>query len=169
MSQQTAQTFAMKKAILTTEIDLRLRPSKILWGWWAVFSILVLASLAYSLPVAWACCLAAFYSLASIMQWTQLVATGYQKSIQAMQVDVFGRMQATDRAGQHYAIQVLAGTVLHPWCLVLHVRCTPLSSANLPMTTRERRWLILPDQADPLLLADFRRWCRWGLDCAPGR
>ena len=48
------RSIAMKKAILSTEIGLRLRPSKFLWGWWWLFSILVVFSLVYSLPWRWA-------------------------------------------------------------------------------------------------------------------
>jgi hypothetical protein len=163
----------MKKAILSTEIGLRLRPSKFLWGWGGLFSMLVVFSLVYSLPWGWATLAVLAYLLACMWQWTQLPATRWPWSAQSVRVDVFGQMTLTDRRGQTWCFTVLPDTVVHPACIVLHITALVLQegmSAMVPTpSTQLARWLrpkyllILSDQADTQALQALRVWLKWGL------
>lgn len=162
----------MKKAILSSEIGLRFRPSHFLWGWWCLFSILIIASLVYSLTPVWAFFVLLAYLLASLWQWTQLLATRCPWSVHQLRVDVFGQMTLIDARGMAWAFKVKPNTVVHPLCLVLHL--TELQPLNNDMTfqanqacyqrwLQPRRLLILPDQADTHALQALRVWLKWGL------
>jgi hypothetical protein len=153
----------MKKAILSSEIDLRLQPSYFLWGWWCLFSMLVMACLCWKLPFGWALCGIGLYCVVSGWQWTQLVATSWKQSIQTMRVDVFGHMTITNRAGQRYEASVLADSVVHPWCLVLHLHLRAMDEDSpTEACVRNQRILLLPDQVNKRHLKAFRVWLRWG-------
>lgn len=167
-----ALTKTMKKAILASEIGLRFRPSLFLWGWWGIFSILVIASLVYSLTPAWAFFVLLAYLLASLCQWTQLLATRCPWSVHQLRVDVFGHMTLIDARGLTWSFNVKPSTVVHPLCLVLHL--TDLQPVNNDMTfqadqawyqrwLQPRRLLILSDQADTHALQALRVWLKWGL------
>lgn len=168
-----ARMIAMKKAILSSEIGLRLRPSKFLWGWGWLFSMLVVLSLVYSLPLRWAALAVLVYMLVCVWQWTQLPATRWPWSVQSIKVDVFGQMTLTDKRGQIWSLIVLPDTVVHPACIVLHISALALQadSSTLVQTpsTLMMRWfrptrlLILPDQADTQALQALRVWLKWGL------
>lgn len=171
-----AHTIAMKKAILSSEIGLRLRPSLFLWGWWCLFSILVVLSLLYCLPPAWAALGLLSYVLACLWQWMQLPATRWPWSVQSLRVDVFGQMTLTNTRGELWSFKLQPDTVVHPACLVLHVRdVVQLQEAgalhthtqgSLHVLTRwlqPKRLLILPDQADAQALKALRVWLKWGL------
>ncbi|WP_228518738.1 hypothetical protein [Methylophilus sp. 13] len=152
----------MKKAILSTEIDLRLRPSYLLWGWWCLFSMLVMACLWWKLAFVWALSATAVYGLASGWHWTQLAATSWKHSIQRLRVDVYGQMTVVNRTGQVYQVSVLPDSVVHPWCLVLHMQLQLLHEAAAEPIMRTQRMLLLPDQADRASLTALRVWLRWG-------
>jgi hypothetical protein len=164
---------AMKKAILSSEIGLRLRPSKFLWGWGWLFSMLVVFSLVYSLPLRWAALAVLAYILVCVWQWTQLPATRWPWSVQSLRVDVFGQMTLTDKRGHTWSFAVLPDSVVHPACIVLHLTAlvpeedelslvkTP--SALMTRWFRPKRLLILPDQADTQALQALRVWLKWGL------
>lgn len=164
---------AMKKAILSSEIGLRLRPSKFLWGWWWLFSILVVFSLVDCLPPVWAALGVLAYLLACVWQWTQLPATRWPWSVQSLRVDVFGQMTLTDKRGQIWSLIVLPDTVVHPACIVLHISAlalqadasTLVQTPSTPMMRwlRPKRLLILSDQADTQALQALRVWLKWGL------
>ena len=167
------RSIAMKKAILSTEIGLRLRPSKFLWGWWWLFSILVVLSLVYSLPWRWAALAVLGYLLACMWQWTQLPATRWAWSAQSIRVDVFGQMTLTDKRGQTWALTVLPDTVVHPACVVIHMADLlqqqeegGVPDAQRPsLLTRSlspKRLLILPDQVHGGALKALRVWLKWG-------
>jgi len=167
------RSIAMKKAILSTEIGLRLRPSKFLWGWWWLFSILVMFSLLYSLPWRWAALAVLGYLLACVWQWTQLPATRWPWSVQSIRVDVFGQMTLTDKRGQTWSLIVLPDTVVHPACIVLHISALALQaddsafvhklSTPIMRWLRPKRLLIVSDQADTQALQALRVWLKWGL------
>lgn len=164
---------AMKKAILSSEIGLRLRPSKFLWGWGWLFSMLVVLSLVYSLPLLWAALAVLVYMLVCVWQWTQLPATRWPWSVQSIRVDVFGQMTLTDKRGQIWSLIVLPDTVVHPACIVLHISAlalqadssTLVQTPSTPMMRwlRPKRLLILSDQADTQALQALRVWLKWGL------
>ncbi len=168
-----ARMIAMKKAILSSEIGLRFRPSKFLWGWGWLFSMLVVFSLVYSLPLRWAALAVLAYILVCVWQWTQLPATRWPWSVQSLRVDVFGQMTLTDKRGQTWSFAVLPDSVVHPACIVLHLTAfvpqeiervlvkTP--SALMTRLLRPKRLLILPDQADTQALQALRVWLKWGL------
>lgn len=141
-------------------------------GWWGIFSILVIASLVYSLTPAWAFFVLLAYLLASLWQWTQLLATRCPWSVHQLRVDVFGHMTLIDARGMAWSFKVKPNTVVHPLCLVLHL--TDLQPLNNDMTfqadqawyqrwLQPRRLLILPDQADTHALQALRVWLKWGL------
>jgi toxin CptA len=153
----------MKKAILSSEIDLRLQPSYLLWGWWCLFSMLVVACLWWKLPVGWAVSGTGLYCIVSVWQWTKLVATSHQQSLQAVRVNVYGQMTVMNRMGQVFYADVLPDSVVHPWCMVLHLELRPLQEeADAAFLSRKERFLVLPDQADRKSLAALRVWLRWG-------
>ena len=164
-------TNAMKKAILSSEIGLRFRPSKFLWGWWVVFSILVLFSLVYSLPTLWAVLGLLAYTLWCAWQWTQLLATRWPWSVHALRVDVFGHMSLTNAKGQAWSFKLKPDTVVHPACMVLHLNglelqeneAGELDQAWFARWLFPKRLLILPDQADAQSLQALRVWLKWGL------
>lgn len=153
----------MKKAILSSEIDLRLQPSYLLWGWWCLFSMLVVACLWWKLPFGWAVSGTGLYCIVSSWQWTQLVATPWKHSIQTIRVDVFGHMTITNRSDQVYQATVLADSVVHPWCLVLHLHLDAMDEdSSTESCARNQRILLLPDQVEKGQLTAFRVWLRWG-------
>jgi hypothetical protein len=155
----------MKKAILSSEIDLRLRPSTLLWGWWWLFSMLMMISLWWTLPFAWAAAGMGIYCIASGWQWTQLTATSWKKSIQTLRVDVYGQMTVTNQAGQAYQASVLPDSIVHPWCLILHLQLLSVAEDSaVESSPYHQRILLLPDQADSGTLSALRVWLRWGQD-----
>lgn len=169
-----ARTIAMKKAILSSEIGLRLRPSLFLWGWWCLFSMLVVFSLLYCLPPVWAALGLFAYGLACIWQWMQLPATRWAWSVQSLRVDVFGHMTLTNTQGHLWSFKLQPDTVVHPAGLVLHMTAlvrepeagAMSDPAALTFLTRwllPKRLLILPDQADTAALQALRVWLKWGL------
>lgn len=80
-----------------------------------------------------------------------------------MRVDVYGQMTVVTRIGQLYQVSVFPDSVVHPWCLVLHLQLLPIyeetETESLPRT---QRMLLLPDQADSASLTALRVWLRWG-------
>ncbi|MGQ2965536.1 hypothetical protein [Methylophilus sp.] len=164
----------MKKPILPTEIVLRFHPSKFLWGWWWLFSMAVLSSVWLCLPVVWAIAASFIYVVASVWQWTQLVATRWRFSPQTLRVDVFGEMSVTDTSGQRWLIKVLPDSVVHHGLIVLHIDYLPsqplVAEAQMQEAAdqrwrglRPRRLLILFDQADAVAQKSMRVWLKWGL------
>jgi hypothetical protein len=162
----------MKKPILPSEIEISFQPSTFLWGWCVVFSMLVLITLWYCLPWRWSATLTAIYLAACLWAYSQQVATGWWFSVQSLRVDVYGEMTLVNTRGQVWTVNILPDTVVHPWCMVLHVQLQPPSSAEeadmliwhhwlLP-----RRLLILPDHAGKQSLSALRVWLRWGLKFA---
>lgn len=124
--------------------------------------MLVMACLWWKLAFVWALSATAVYGLASGWHWMQLVATPWKHSIQSVRVDVYGQMTVVNRAGQVYQVSVLPDSVVHPWCLVLHLQMLPLHEAAPESMPRTQRMLLLPDQADSASLTALRVWLRWG-------
>lgn len=166
----------MKKPILPTEIVLRFHPSKFLWGWWLVFSMAVLLCLWVCLPPWWALIGSLLYVITCCWQWTQLVATHWPFSPQALHVDVFGQMTVTNMLGQVWRIKVLADSVVHHGCIVLHIDYLELQSEAsegnghapdnpgvLWQCLRPRRLLVLFDHTDNASKKALRVWLKWGL------
>lgn len=166
----------MKKPILPSEITLRFHSSKFLWGWWLVFSIAVSFSLWLSLPSIWALAGTLLYVTASFWHWTQLIATSWRFSVQALKVDVFGQMVITNAVGQRWRIGVLPDSVVHHGCMVLHIFYTELqinASEEINSAHHQKpllwRWLkptrllILFDHADTTAQKALRVWLKWGL------
>lgn len=136
----------------------------------------VLASLWLSLPTQWAALGTFLYGLACLWQWTQLVATRWKYSIQALRVDVYGRMSVTNRQGQRWIIQLLPDSVVHHACLSLHIAYLELlteTTGEVPVRAdrwpwvwpwlKPQRLLILPDQADEISQQALHVWLKWGL------
>jgi hypothetical protein len=172
----TPKINVIKKPILPSEITLCFHPSKFLWGWWLVFSIAVLFSLWLCLPAIWALAGTLLYASASVLQWTQLVATDWRFSIRMFNVDVFGQMSVTNALGQKWRIEVLPDSVVHHACMVLHIaykECLFDTAEETDRATGEKlflwRWLrperllILFDHADAESQKALRVWLKWGL------
>lgn len=164
----------MKRTILPSEIMLRFHPSRFLWGWWLLFSIAVLICLWLCLPVAWASGLTCLYAIACGWQWTQLLATRWRFSVQALRVDVFGQMSVSNALGQRWHVQVLPDSMVHYGCLVLHIAYLELHTAAATdhgnevtswiwRCLRPTRLLVLFDHTDAASQRALRVWLKWGL------
>lgn len=159
----------MKKPILPSEIEISFHPSNFLWGWCVVFSMLVLSSVWYCLPCQWSVVLTAIYLLACLWSFSRQLATGWRLSVQSLRVDVYGEMTLVNTMGQVWKVNVLPDTVVHPWCMVLHVQFqSPLNVEEADVIHWHRwllpcRLLILPDHAGKQSLSALRVWLRWGL------
>lgn len=109
--------------------------------------------------------------LACMWQWTQLLATRWPWSVHQLRVDVFGHMSVTNAQGQAWSFKVEPDTVVHPACMVLHLK--DLQSLENDAGDGNQAWyarwllpgrlLILPDQADAQSLQALRVWLKWGL------
>ncbi|WP_029148746.1 hypothetical protein [Methylophilus sp. 5] len=135
--------------------------------------MLVVFSLLYCLPAGWAALGLFAYGLACIWQWMQLAATRWAWSVQSLRVDVFGHMTFTNALGQTWSFRVLADTVVHPACIVIHLTdlVQQQEVSAVPDHPRQKfftdwlhpkRLLILPDQADASSLKALRAWLKWG-------
>lgn len=166
----------MKKPILPTEIVLRFHPSRFLWGWWLLFSMAVLLCLWVYVPPLWAIAGSIVYLIASLWQWTQLVATNWHFSPQRLNIDVFGQMTVTNTLSHVWRIKVLPDSVVHHACIVLHIDYLELQSdaseenSQMPehytllwRWLRPTRLLILSDHAEPASQKALRVWLKWGL------
>lgn len=166
----------MKKPILAQALKIKLIHSKLLWGWLLLFSILVMFAISVSLNLTSGLCLAIVYALAAL-RWCQQHLG--QSRIQQIQVNVLGELFLTNTLNQTLQVKVLAGSVVHPWLMIVHFE--PLlpnqASSATPWWGGCWRWLrvsmwqtntllILPDQATEADLSAFRRWLRWGLTAA---
>ena len=159
----------MKKLILPTEIEIHFHPSHFLWGCLAVFSILLLGSVAYSCSPAVAIGIIGLYGLLLAWQCLRLPAMGFAGSIQRLRVDVYGDMTVTLGDGQQWLVAVGDDSLVHPCCisLRLHYRqpLGELSAGRLSQwaSWRRPRWLLLlPDHAGEDQLHALRVWLRWG-------
>lgn len=158
----------IKKPILASEIALRFHPSTFLWGWWVIFSIMVMTALTMTLSAGWAVAVAMGYLLACLWHATQLVAMPWGWSVHHLRIDVFGQAAIMNRHGQWWRIHILPDSVVHARCLVLHIAyLEPLEDAGavvplLPWLTSSRL-LILFDQAESSSQQALRVWLKWGL------
>lgn len=164
----------MKKPILPSEIEISFHPSYFLWGWYIVFSMLVLFSLWVCLPWMWGVLLSLAYLLVSLWHYRQQVATSWRFSVQKLKVSVYGEMTLINRLGQCWRVNVLPDTVVHPWCMVLSLQYPPDdNSAWIELLgcddywVQPRRLLILPDHAPCASLGALRVWLKWGLKFTP--
>lgn len=146
----------MKKTILPAEIEITLHPSKSLWGWLLVFSILCMACVWFCLPACWAVFITSVYLLSGYWQYQQLPATGGPYSPQQLRVDVYGDITLSNRAGQIWQIEVLTDSVVYGRWLVLHVRYLMLPESPEILPTR-RLPTFLPLLADQMDADAFRR------------
>lgn len=159
----------MKKPILPSEIEIFFHPSNFLWGWSVVFSMLVLGTVWYCLPWPWSVTLTAIYLLACLWSYSQQLATGWRLSVQSLRVDVYGEMTLVNTLGQVWKVSVLPETVVHPWCMVLHIEFQSLLDAEEADVLSWHHWLlprrllILPDHTGKQSLSALRVWLRWGL------
>ena len=167
----------MKKPILPSEIVIAFHPSLYLWGWLGFFSMLVVGALAYCLPGPVAMGAIVLYAMYLLWQYTQLIATRRVQSIRTLRVDVFGQLSVVDGLGRHWLAEVLPDTVVHPYCLVIHLNYLDEVTADaqgvkesdhhkaaslICRWLRPTRLLILPDHADAESLRALRVWLRWG-------
>lgn len=158
----------MKKPILPSEIEIAFHRSHFLLGWCLFFSTAVLLSIWCCLPWPWSAGLIMGYLLACVWQYGQWLSTGWRYSVHSLNVDVYGQMHLMSRCGQLWPVSVLSDSVVHPWCIALHLRYhiqdDPASEGSVRWPwLRPRYLLILPDHADRTSLRALRVWLRWGL------
>lgn len=155
----------MKKAILTSEIDLRFRPSIFLWGWLGLFSILVCFSLWYCLPVRWAVPASMGYAALLFWQCRTLPAMRAMSSVQTLHVDVYGQMTVSTRDGRQWLCEVLPASVVQPAYLILHLQSQLNHEADMGQALPgcpASHLLVMFDQAEASQLKALRVWLRWG-------
>lgn len=164
----------MKKPILPSEIEISFHPSHFLWGWYMVFSMLVLFSVWVCLPWMWSVALSVVYLLAGLWSYRQQVATGWRLSVRKLRVDVYGEMTLINYQGQCWRVNVSPNSVVHPWCMVLSLQYPPDDHSALIASLSSddyralpRRLLILPDHAPRASLSALRVWLKWGLKFTP--
>lgn len=159
----------MKKNILSSEIYLNFKPSNFLWWWMVLFSTVVIFCVWYCCFWAWALFATLIYALACVFCYLQFVGTTYPRSIRTLRVDVYGAMTLTNVAGRVFKVEVLPDSVVHSYCIVLHVTQSDtkitkriLWSQFMHALLNTDRILILPDHAQKDMLRKLRVWLKWG-------
>lgn len=178
---------AMKKAILPAEIEIVLRPSRWVWGWLIVFSILCLGCICMCLPAWLAVCMTVVY-LALLLEailrlphgQTWRLSGAYHSGwlarclrnrnalcVASIRVDVYGQMWFTMYDGQCWQVDVMGDSVVSVWGMVLCVRLIQLApllaeeDTPIPLP-KTMRVLILPDMLPASQWRSLSVWLRWG-------